>query len=186
MFRTVCVKVRDTKQLCTNNQNKGLMPRIVKWLACFILSGSAIRDHYRIWPRQLRSPILSFSCLDLVNCGYVRVKITCYNERVCINWLCSCSVFLNFVILRALSQEWKSALCGRQRLSFRLPYVTFYRELNSASHFHDIQYIKSLQTAVKQSPLSWKSVNDRYALLKEFFNNEDGIWNRKYLYDTVG
>lgn len=94
------------------------MPRIVKWLACSIHSGSAIKDHSRIWPRQLRSPILSFICHDLVNCGFVHVKITCYYKRVWLNWFCSSSAFLNLMILRALSEVWMSALCGRHVCPF--------------------------------------------------------------------
>jgi len=146
------------------------MPRIVKWLACSIHSGSAIKDHSRIWPRQLRSPILSFICHDLVNCGFVHVKITCYYKRVWLNWFCSSSAFLNLMILRALSDVWMSSLCGRHVCPFFCPmWLFFYRELNGASHFHDIQYITSLQIAVKQPPFPWKSVNDRHTLLKEFF-----------------
>jgi hypothetical protein len=182
VFRTVCVKFRDTKQLQTNNPTQGWCQGL--WSGSRVLSSADLESKTTLesgldsWghPSSVSVVLTSLTVAPFM------WSITCYCERVCLNWFCSCSAFLNLVILSALSQVWKNAFCGRHVCPFVCPYVTFYRELNGASHFHEILYIKSLQTAVKQPPIPWKSAQRQTYITLGIF--QQWGWNQTLYFQT--
>lgn len=152
MFRTVFVKFRDTKRLYPNNPTQGWCQGL--WSGSHVLSSADMESKTTLesgldsWghPSSVSVVLTSLTVASFM------WRVTCYCEQLCLNRLCSCSAS-TFGDFKRTSPSMKERLVWTSRLSV----CDFYRELNSVSHFHEIQYITSLQTAVRQPPVPWKS-----------------------------